>query len=276
MTEDLRNVPGIGVAGNFAGHLEQAGEAENFRGVKTAESTAPKAVFPFYIPGNKTFLGTFCVSPDTIRYPAEECCLQTEPEVGIIYDVAWDGDQVSALKARSFGASNDCSIRKKGDMKISVKKNWGEASKGLAAHLFPMDDGFSEGSSIDRFRITCLLKRGGTVTQYGVDAALSDYSYFHEKLDAWLVDRLNGQKDEGPAEDIHGMLLEAGKPGRLFVSIGATRYTPFGADTMLKRGDLSITAVYDGEKLSLNQILKYAEAEDFSDPGVSWLPQRVI
>ena len=61
MSEDLRNVPGIGVAGNFAGHLEQAGEAENFRGVKTAESTAPKAIFPFYIPGNSTFLGTFCV-----------------------------------------------------------------------------------------------------------------------------------------------------------------------------------------------------------------------
>ena len=246
MSEDLRNVPGIGVAGNFAGHLEQAGEAENFRGVKTAESTAPKAIFPFYIPGNSTFLGTFCVSPDTIRYPREECRLQTEPEVGIIYDVAWAGDQVSALKALRFGASNDCSIRTKGDMKISVKKNW------------------------------CLLKRDGAVTQYGVDAALSDYSYFHEKLDAWLIDRLNGQKDEGPAEDIHSMLLEAGKPGRLFVSIGATRYTPFGADTMLKRGDLSITAVYDGEKLDLQQILKYAEAEDFSDPNVSWLPQRVI
>ena len=161
-------------------------------------------------------------------------------------------------------------------MKISVKKNWGDSSKGLAARLFTMDDGFSAGSSIDRFRITCLLKRDGAVTQYGVDAALSDYSYFHEKLDAWLIDRLNGQKDEGPAEDIHSMLLEAGKPGRLFVSIGATRYTPFGADTMLKRGDLSITAVYDGEKLDLQQILKYAEAEDFSDPNVSWLPQRVI
>ena len=67
MTEDLRNVPGIGVAGNFAGHLEQAGEAENFRGVKTAESTAPKAIFPFYIPGNSTFLGTFCVSPEIGR-----------------------------------------------------------------------------------------------------------------------------------------------------------------------------------------------------------------
>ena len=139
-----------------------------------------------------------------------------------------------------------------------------------------MDDGFSAGASIDRYRITCLLKRDGTVTQYGVDAALSDYSYFHEKLDAWLIERLNSQKDEGPAEDIHSMLLGAGKPEKLFVSIGATRYTPFGADTMLKRGDLSITAVYDGEKLDLQQILKYAEAEDFSDPNVSWLPQRVI
>lgn len=79
MSEDLRNVPGIGVAGNFAGHLEQAGEAENFRGVKTAESTAPKAIFPFYIPGNSTFLGTFCVSPDTIRYPRRSAACRPSP-----------------------------------------------------------------------------------------------------------------------------------------------------------------------------------------------------
>ena len=36
----------FGVAGNFTGHLEQANEASDFANVKTAETNAPKAIFP--------------------------------------------------------------------------------------------------------------------------------------------------------------------------------------------------------------------------------------
>ena len=38
---------GFGVAGNFAGHLEQAGEAADFTQVKTENAIQPKAIFPF-------------------------------------------------------------------------------------------------------------------------------------------------------------------------------------------------------------------------------------
>lgn len=38
---------GLGVAGNFAGHLEQAGEASDFVAVVVRDTTAPKALFPF-------------------------------------------------------------------------------------------------------------------------------------------------------------------------------------------------------------------------------------
>lgn len=41
---------GFGVAGNFTGHLEQAGEAADFVAVKTEEAIQPKAIFPFYVP----------------------------------------------------------------------------------------------------------------------------------------------------------------------------------------------------------------------------------
>ena len=41
---------GFGVAGNFAGHLEQAGEAADFTQVKTENAIQPKAIFPFYVP----------------------------------------------------------------------------------------------------------------------------------------------------------------------------------------------------------------------------------
>ena len=37
---------GLGVAGNFAGHLEQAGEAADFVAVKVDDKVAPKALFP--------------------------------------------------------------------------------------------------------------------------------------------------------------------------------------------------------------------------------------
>lgn len=35
---------GFGVAGNFTGHLEQAGEAADFVAVKTEEAIQPKAI----------------------------------------------------------------------------------------------------------------------------------------------------------------------------------------------------------------------------------------
>jgi len=44
---------GFGVAGNFAGHLEQAGEAADFTQVKTENAIQPKAIFPFYVPSEK-------------------------------------------------------------------------------------------------------------------------------------------------------------------------------------------------------------------------------
>lgn len=62
---------GLGVAGNFSGHLEQAGEAVDFSRVKTKEAIQPKAIFPFYIPsedlGNYQFLATYPLSHDAIK-----------------------------------------------------------------------------------------------------------------------------------------------------------------------------------------------------------------
>jgi hypothetical protein len=42
--EELRSWFGFGVAGNFAGHLDQAGEAVDFATV--AAEGAPKGIFP--------------------------------------------------------------------------------------------------------------------------------------------------------------------------------------------------------------------------------------
>lgn len=47
---------GLGVAGNFAGHLEQAGEAADFAKV---EAVQPKAIFPFYVPAENLGIISF-------------------------------------------------------------------------------------------------------------------------------------------------------------------------------------------------------------------------
>ena len=48
----------FGIAGNFTGHLEQAGEAKDFLQVKTLDSNAPKAIFPTYLPAGNLTKGT--------------------------------------------------------------------------------------------------------------------------------------------------------------------------------------------------------------------------
>ena len=138
--DDLRGWFGLGVAGNFAGHLEQAGEAVDFANVADAVPAghpAPKGIFPWYVPGHDSFLGEFPLSHDALIVPKPGADdgplnLQIEPEVGLACEVVWAGDTVVTLRPFALGAFNDCSIRRPGAPKISYKKNWGPASKGVA------------------------------------------------------------------------------------------------------------------------------------------------
>lgn len=66
--EELRSWAGFGVAGNFAGHLEQAGEAVDFVNV-ASEGVAPKGIFPWYLPGHPGLLGEFPLSNTELRMP---------------------------------------------------------------------------------------------------------------------------------------------------------------------------------------------------------------
>ena len=191
MEINLRVTPCFGVAGNFTGHLEQAGEAKDFENVKTAEANAPKALFPTYIPIAPEqivdenivplFLHNFPFDADKIIFPKGEQKVQIEPECAVICDLTWENEKVTAVKPRYFGASNDCSIRKDGAKKISIKKNWGQSSKGLSNHLIGIDK-FSSGGILDNYRIASFLVRDGIAHPYGEDSAVRDYSYIYEKL----------------------------------------------------------------------------------------------
>jgi hypothetical protein len=271
------DVIGLGVAGNFAGHLEQAGEASDFEDLAIVDADAPKGVFPFYVPGQGThFLHRCPISSTRIRLASDDERHQIEPEVALVCELAWEGERVVGLTPREARAHNDCSIRREGAKKISEKKNWGPESKGTSDQAIAIDR-FEDGGVLDRHRIASFLLRDGELFEYGVDSAVSSYSYMYQRLLAWLVDRLNHQVDEGPLEDIHDWLMVAGRPGRALISIGATRYTDFGEATFLERGDRSIVAVYDANRFDSEAIRAIARGgAAVPNEGISLLRQEVV
>jgi len=139
-------------------------------------------------------------------------------------------------------AHNDCSIRVEGAKKISHKKNWGENSKGISEKILEIDH-FSLGGVMDDYSLTSFIRRDNKVIQYGEDSELLGYSYFYSKLQKWMINKLNTQKDDGPLEDLNTLLLEANKPKQLLISIGATRYTEFGEKHYLQKGDITYVIV---------------------------------
>jgi hypothetical protein len=245
---ELRSWFGFGVAGNFAGHLEQAGEAVDFVNV-ASEGVAPKGIFPWYAPGSDTFLGEFPLSSDTVLLPASDTPLnlQIEPEVGLACEVSWSRDRVVGLTPFALGAFNDCSIRRPNAPKISHKKNWGTASKGVAAEFFEISDLSADGPT-SSLRLACFLDDGsGTAQAYGQDSPLLGYSYYGTQLLDWIVDRLANQKGSAdtPLEDVGALMVASGHPKHLLIGIGATRYTELGESTYLKPGDQAVVRVYD-------------------------------
>jgi len=245
---DLREMIGLGVAGNFAHHLEQAGELEDFKDVVTEEPEAPKGIFPFYLPGSESFLGLYCIGTDRLDLPSYEANAQMEPEIALACEIVYDDiDRVVDLIPQAFTTFNDCTIRKEGAKKISEKKSWGENSKGIGNKWIPIDR-FEEGGIMDRYHLCSYLRRDGVLHRYGVDAPLCGYSYFYGKLKNWLIEKMNDQKDFGPLEDISAHLKACQYPSHALISIGATAYAEFGEKHYLQHGDEVYVIAYDREK----------------------------
>jgi len=245
---ELKNVIGLGVAGNFAHHLEQAGELEDFKDVVTAEVDAPKGIFPFYLPGSDSFLGLYSIGTDKLELPDYEANAQVEPEIAVLFNIVYDErQQVLDLQAQKFTTFNDCTIRKEGAKKISEKKSWGPNSKGIGDKWIDIDK-FEEGGVMDHYHLCSFVKREGVLHPYGVDAPLPGYSYFYGKLKAWLIDKMNTQVDFGPLENIAAHLKACGYPKQALISIGATAYADFGEHNYLQSGDEIYVIAYDARE----------------------------
>ena len=273
---------GLGIAGNFALHLDQAGEAEDFKDVITADEAAPKGMFPFYLPYSKAkhnscakeILYTYPLSSDRLQLPKENVNVQAEPEVGLICSLEFLAGKLTKITPTHFGAYNDASIRVKGANKISDKKNWGESSKGLANHLFEIDK-FEESGVMDKFSICSFLRRDEELTAYGEDVELTGYSYFHTKLTNWMTNQINTQEDFGPLEPLNEYIEANEFPTQAIISIGATRYTEYGEKTFLKSGDEVLVVVYNQKFHTLQDVIQALENSHYEQENMSILAQKV-
>lgn len=280
--EKYKNYLGLGIAGNFALHLAQAGELEDFKNIITEDEAAPKGMFPFYLPCKKTtdtvrpkeMLFTYPLSSTEIKLPKEALNVQAEPEVGLICSLEYKDGKISNITPKYFAAYNDCSIRVGGAEKISDKKNWGEASKGIAATLLKIDK-FAPGGVMDDFSICSFLRRDNELHAYGENVELGGYSYFYDKLTEWIKNQINTQKDFGPLEDIKSYIVTCNYPENAVISIGATRYTPYGETTFLQTGDEVLVVVYNHKAYSLDDVTATLQNKEYEKENMSILAQRV-
>jgi hypothetical protein len=208
---------GLGVAGNVAGHMAQAGEAE----AGAPKQTTPAALFTFYAPHPHSIdapdsevmgrLERFPVTNAIIHFPEEGANVQVEPEMGLYCDIVYskNGSKVDRLVPRRVAAFNDCSIRQlEGSKKLSEKKNWGFGSKGISLRSIRIDS-LDKGTMVDRLVLSSYVKRDGKLNEYSVKAPVRNYLLFHQPLLDWIVDRINNQVDESKWEVILPQLTSA-------------------------------------------------------------------
>ncbi len=260
---------GLGIAGNQAEHLDQAGEAEDFKDIVTQDN-APKGIFPWFIPNSDSFLAINPLSDAFIVLNGNDP-LQPEPEVSLIVKIqpsAEQGKLIEAVDVVGFSIFNDCSRRITAP-KISIKKNWGEASQGMADLVIGVNDFETSRGSIENYRIACYLKRDDHILQYGKNTAVSDYCYVNTTLTDWIVEQLNTQTNTGPLEPVGEMIAKV-NPEYAVIAIGATCYSDFGNsnDRFLREGDEIYVALYHQESLdesTLEKQLKEGKTESNED-----------
>lgn len=253
---------GLGVAGNVAGHMAQAGEAEATASDpnETAPAT-PAAVFTFYAPHPHTIDATeeevisrlerFPVTNAVIDFPCMKGGgnVQVEPEMGLYVDIVYapNGKSVERLVPRRVAAFNDCSIRHlDGSEKLSEKKNWGFGSKGISLRSFRIHS-MCRGSLVDNLVLASFIKRGGKIHQYSVNAPARSYLMFYDELLDWIVNCINEQEDTGKWEAIFPQLEKSDFPTSMWIALGAGEYTEWGATNFLQRMDESCVVLYNEE-----------------------------
>ena len=218
--------------------------------VDTTQSTVP-----FYLPPPSTgFLSTFPISSTTIQLPQQQENVQIEPEIAVLFKVIYEHGKVIDLQPLQFGAYNDCSVRRPNAKKISEKKNWGSATKGLSDTLIEIDS-FQEGGLLDRYRIACYLHRENEWIEYGINSSVREYSYFYQKLLDWIIESMNTQSDQGPMENISPLSKTSTISRVCLDQYWSDSIHRFWKIQLSSAGDQSIVITYDETVYSSESIL---------------------
>ena len=272
---DLKDYLGFAVAGNFAGHLGEAGEADEFSVIQTEEKDAPKGLFPFYIKEHNSFLGTYPISSDVISMHNREADkIQAEPEVALICDFVYEDGKVIDIIPKYFSAFNDCSLRTQDGNKLSTKKNWGINTKGISEDFIEIDN-FSERGILSKYHLSSFIKRDGKIHNYGTISAVKTYSYFFTQLKDWMINKFNTQEDCGPLEELGQFMKNAKDAKGMLIAAGATAYADFGKKNFLKKGDELFIYVYNARVYSHQSIINNIDSNE-KLPECSRLHQVII
>jgi len=252
---------GIGVAGNFAGHLQQTGEEKGLKG--EVDTQRPQALFPFYVSGaSDCFLNVDPYSFHTLILPTESTAkVQMEPEIALIAKVKYLGDAILNIEPESMTLLNDATYRNAVVEKLAQKKNWGPASKGVASRVIPVAE-FSKSADLDKYRFCSFHGRDDVWNACCNDVSLGDYSYSYEQLLSWLVSQCNAQKDEGALHSVQDLLCQAGYPERILISLGSSRYTSYGENHQLKAEDTICAVLYDSTRIDMEEITSLVERSE--------------
>lgn len=254
LIKELEDYLGFAVAGNFANHLGEAGEADEFSVIKTQKENEPKGIFPFYIKDHNSFLSTYPLCEETIlTHGREKDKIQAEPEVALICDFVYEDKKVIDIIPKYFAAFNDCSLRVQNKAKLSTKKNWGKATKGISKEFIKIDE-FTEEGNLNKFHISSFIKRDGKVYNYGSISAVNSYSYFFTQLKDWLIDKFNTQEDCGPLEELSQFMTKANEAKGILIAAGATSYCEFAKNNFLKKGDELFIYVYNS-RINSHQVI---------------------
>lgn len=90
-----------------------------------------------------------------------------------------------------------------------------------------------------------------------------------------MLDKFNNQEDMGPAQNIYSFLLESNKPEKIMISIGATRYSKWGQENFLQKGDQALVILYPQSLYTAKDISKALEENKLDLPATSILSQTV-
>lgn len=254
----------LGIAGNSAGHLQQTGESKAFTAFD--DSNKPQALFPFYVANAKEgYLSSMPYSSDALQLPdCPNAIVQMEPELALKLNVSYDQQgKLIDLQPVAMTLINDATYRNAQVTKLAQKKNWGSASKGIASHEISISD-FNVGSTLDDFRLCGFHQRDGQWQLCGADVALTEYSYFYQQLQQWLVTQIQEQQDHALFHNIHNLLEDAGHPESIIIAIGATRYSAYGEQHQLLSGDQTAVVLYDSKAYYFEQIARLVEQNNGS------------